>query len=354
MITDVLKDAILSNIGALKPAPNKWLKRNCMLCSLHGYTRDIRHRFGIQFNSTSIALHCFNCGFGAAYHEGGVLTKKFKSFLTQINIDDILVKEIDFEIFKQRNNISYIREGDEELTQENKEARFRSLFDKWKPVNLPEDSFPISTWIKAGINDINFTRSVEYMVSRRIYDFDSFYWTPNKNSNLNQRIIIPYYYRRGIVGYTARLTFDYVDKTIPKYLQQLPVNYVYNLDKQQDWARKYVIVNEGVLDAWVTDGISTLGEINQAQIDIINRLQHDIIVCPDRDKNGWGLVKAAIDNDWKVSYPKWSPGIKDAADASKIYGKLLTTHSIIESAVSGKENIEIEWKIAQAERQRRK
>ena len=76
-------------------------------------------------------------------------------------------------------------------------------------------------------------------------------------------------------------------------------------------------------------------------------------VVPDRDKKGWDLVKAAIDNGWSVSFPKWKQFIKDAAHASEIYGRLLTTHSIISSEISGKEKIELNWKIAQNERERK-
>jgi hypothetical protein len=104
-------------------------------------------------------------------------------------------------------------------------------------------------------------------------------------------------------------------------------------------------LTEGVLDAWTVDGISILGEIGQAKIDIVNRLQKEIIVCPDRDLKGWDLVEAAIDNNWKVSFPKWNKDIKDAAAASEKYGKLLTTHSIISSAIQGKDKIKLKWEI---------
>jgi hypothetical protein len=59
-------------------------------------------------------------------------------------------------------------------------------------------------------------------------------------------------------------------------------------------------------------------------------------------------------NNWGVSYPKWDIDIKDASAAAEKYGRLLTTHSIIDSAVYGKEAIELKWKIEQAARARRK
>jgi hypothetical protein len=142
------------------------------------------------------------------------------------------------------------------------------------------------------------------------------------------------------------------DKSIPKYYQQCPQDFVYNLDNQQGWLRKYVIVTEGVLDAWIVDGISILGEVGQSKVDIINRLQKEVIVCPDRDKKGWDLVNIAIENNWSVAFPKWDAGIKDAANASEKYGRLLTTHSIISSAVHGKDKIKLHWQIEHNQRQR--
>ncbi len=351
MIIDTLRDAILSNVGPLKQAPKGWQKRNCPLCHTQGHSADTRHRFGIQFNPTSIALNCFNCGFSAAYTEDKELSKSFKFFLKQINIDDEFIKQVEFQIFKQKNNIQTIREGEVEVDIETK---FKTLFSKWKTTHLPPDSLSVTDWLEAGLTDTNFLNVVNYALDRQIFNLDEFYWCPSTSHNLNQRLIIPYYYKSKIVGFTSRLSYDTDGKSIPKYYQQSPADFVYNLDSQQDYMRKYVIVNEGVLDAWTTDGVGILGETTQPKIDIINRLQKDVIVSPDRDKKGWNLVKAAIDNDWAVSFPKLEDGIKDAAQATVKYGRLLTTHSILASAVHGREKIELNWKISYNERKRKR
>ena len=349
MILDLLKDAIISNIRVLKQAPKGWQKRNCMLCHTQGHGADKRGRFGIQFNAQSIAMNCFNCGFSASYTEGEELSKSLKFFLRQINLDDKFIKQLEFEIFKQKNSIKSIIEGKEE---EDIESKFKSLFQKWKPMELPKDSLPIMEWLKAGLDEPNFWKVVDYTISRKLF-VENFYWTPNTEHNLNQRLIIPYYYKNKIVGYTGRLCFDTDGKAIPKYYQQCPQDFVYNLDHQQGWSRKYVIATEGVLDAWTVDGVSILGEIGQAKVDIINRLQKQVIVCPDRDKKGGDLVEAAIENNWAVSFPKWDADIKDAAKAAEKYGRLLTTHSIISSAITGKDKIKLKWEIEANERKRK-
>ena len=353
MIIGILKDAILANAGQLRPAPKNWMKRCCMLCHTRGHGKDTRNRFGIQFNIDSIAVNCFNCGFSASFTEGKDLSKSFKFFLKNIHIDEKFIEQIEFEIFKQRNHIIEVREGDTAKLID-PEEKFRNLFQKWKTVDLPKDSLPIQQWLENDLSDPDFLKVTEYLLGRKIFNLNEFYWSPIKEHNLNQRLIIPYYYKRRIVGFTSRLCYDSIEKFPPKYYQQCPQDYVYNLDNQDGWSRKYVIVNEGVLDAWSVDGVSTLGEIGQSKVDIINRLNKQIIVCPDRDKKGSDLVEVAIENDWAVSFPKWSPGIKDAAAASEKYGRLLTTHSIITSAVSGKDRIRLTWDIQENERRKRK
>jgi hypothetical protein len=353
MIIDVLKDAILANIGPLKQAPKGWHKRHCPLCHTQGHGKDTRNRFGIQFNPQSIAMNCFNCGFSSGYTEGHPLSKSFKFFLGFLHIDPKFIEQIEFEIFKQKNQITSIREGDNS-TIEDKESRFKALFQKWKPMELPDDSYSVTQWLENGLDDPEFLRVVNYALDRKLYDLDNFYWSPMTLHNLNQRLIIPYYYKAKIVGFTARLCYDVPDKSIPKYFQQCPQDFVYNLDHQQAWQRKYAIVTEGVLDAWTVDGVSILGEVGQAKVDIINRLQKEVIVCPDRDLKGRDLVDIAIENEWSVSFPKWTMDIKDAAKAAEKYGRLLTTHSIISSAVSGKEKIQLKWDIEQNERKRKR
>ena len=219
---------------------------------------------------------------------------------------------------------------------------------------MPKDSLSIMAWLEYGLDDPNFLKVVDYAISRKLFELDKFYWAPETSYSLNQRLTIPYYHKNKIVGFTSRLCFEPDNKKVPKYYQQCPTDFVYNLDNQNTWNRKYVILNEGVLDAFVTDGIAVLGEVGQSKIDLINRLQKQIIVCPDKDKKGGDLVEVAIENNWAVSFPKWENGIKDAAEASKKYGRLLTMHSILSTAISGKEQIKLNWGIAANERKRQR
>lgn len=346
-LIQTLKDAIIANAGPLKSAPKNWHKRNCPMCVPRGYSRDTRQRMGIQLGPTTILVNCFNCGYSGAYESGERLTNKFKQFLKQIGIDDKFIKAVEFEIFKTKNRLDSTRDG--AVT-----TRIETLVDRWKQMPLPDGALPITEWLLHGVTDHNFLEVAQYAISRRIFDLDRFYWTPSTDHNLNQRLIIPYHYRGKTVGYTSRLCYDAPDKRIPKYFQQSPTDFVYNLDNQADHNRTHVIVTEGVLDAWAVDGVGILGEMNQNKADLINRLHKTVVVSPDRDQKGRDLVDFALDNGWSVAFPKWDTDIKDAAGAAARYGRLLTTKSILASAVSGKEKIKLKWGITYNELSRRR
>ena len=348
-LLETLKQAILGNLGPLKSAPKNWHKRNCPMCVSRGFGQDTRSRFGIQLNPQSIALHCFNCGFSSAYTDGEPLSNSFKTFLNVIGVDRQFVKTIEFEQFKLKHSIVEVREGDATRTRI---TPFASVTDKWLPISLPENSLSLMEWANYGLTDPNFLKVLEYAVSRRIYDLDKFYWSPSEKFCINQRLIIPYWYKGNTTGFTARLCYN-ADKRIPKYYQQCPTDFVYNLDNQRNVDRKYVIVTEGVLDAWAVDGVGILGEMNQVKADLINRLHKVVVVSPDRDQKGRDLVDFAIANDWGVSFPKWSPDIKDAAAAAAKYGGLLTTSSILAAITEGTEKIKLKWDISFNELTRR-
>jgi DNA primase len=103
---------------------------------------------------------------------------------------------------------------------------------------------------------------------------------------------------------------------------------VFNLDSQGH-DKIFCILTEGPIDAIHIDGIALLGsEIKDQQALLINRLNKDVVVLPDRDQAGSKLVEQAINYGWGVSMPAWKPGIKDVNDAVLEYGKLYTLYSI--------------------------
>lgn len=350
MIVETLKESILAHIGRLRPGANNWLRRNCPMCHTQGHGRDTRMRFGIQFGPRDVAMNCFNCGFSAGYTEGKPLGRSLKHFLKTIGVDHKFVEKLDFEIFRL-SQTSHENSADAVGAAI---SRAREGTETWNTTPLPATALTIAQWIQYQNTDPDFLNVLEYMISRRITAFDEFYWSPDREGHLNQRLIIPFTYNDRSTGYVARLFYTTPDKSIPKYLQVSPKSFVYNLDPQMDWRRRYVIVTEGVLDAWSVDGASMLGEVTPSKVDTINRLGKTVIVSPDLDQKGGDLVQVALENKWSVAFPPWEPGIKDASQAAEKYGRPLTTLSIIQNAVSKPDKIRLRWQIAQNERKKHK
>jgi DNA primase len=142
------------------------------------------------------------------------------------------------------------------------------------------------------------------------------------------RVIIPFMFESRTVGYTGRKLSD----GRPKYLNEQTPGYVFNLDNQTR-DRKYVIVVEGPMDALSIDGVATLGaDIMDKQAMLINRLDKQVIVVPDRDREGQRTVERAIELGWAVSMPDWPDGVKDVNDATLKFGKLAVLIAVIANA----------------------
>tara|TARA_B100000282_G_scaffold234355_1_gene176783 strand:- start:277 stop:1056 length:780 start_codon:yes stop_codon:yes gene_type:complete len=214
------------------------------------------------------------------------------------------------------------------------EAQERSIIlPTFDTVALPESSRRIQDWadycaLEPGGLDKNLIKIFEYMKDRNLYiDDTDYFWTPELA--YRDRLIIPFYYEKRIVGWTARTVNP--DKK-PRYLTQAQPGFVYGLDEQRP-NKVFCILVEGQVDALHVDGCAIGGsEINEQQALLLNRLQKQIIVVPDRDKSGSKLVEQAIDYGWSVSMPEWSQEIVDVGDAVSKYGRLYALHSIVSAS----------------------
>tara|TARA_B110000971_G_C19990526_1_gene491745 strand:- start:1005 stop:1694 length:690 start_codon:yes stop_codon:yes gene_type:complete len=195
----------------------------------------------------------------------------------------------------------------------------------FETVPLPPDAIKLTN-----INEFNkySIAILEYMSSRNLnLDDTEYYWSPSLA--YRDRLIIPFYFEKRIVGWTARTIIG--DKQ-PKYLMEVQPGFVYGLD-EQNHNKVFCIVCEGQLDAIHIDGCALGGsEINDAQALLLNRLSKDIIVVPDRDHAGKKLIEQAIDLGWGVSLPDWDSDITDVSEAVNKYGRLYTLYSIANAA----------------------
>jgi len=291
-----------------KKTPSGWISFNAPCCQHNGQSVDTRQRGGIIQEGENISYHCFNCGFKASWQPGRNISYKFRNLLTWLNAPDDVINKLALQVMQENEGIQ-IKKNIVELP-------------KFDTVDLPDNSIKI-----ADIDDFDShsLAVLEYIASRSlsIYDTD-YYWS--SSLGYRDRLIVPFYFQREIVGWTARTIIP--NKT-PKYLSEQQPGFVFNLDEQHP-KKVFVIVCEGPLDAIHIDGVALLGsEIKDQQAMLINRLNKDVIVVPDRDEAGSKLVEEAIDLGWGVSMPDWGEGINDIGEAVNKHGRLYALHKIV-------------------------
>jgi hypothetical protein len=207
----------------------------------------------------------------------------------------------------------------------------------FKTVPLPDDAIKI-----ADITEFNkYSLAIlEYMSARGLnLDDTDYYWSPSLG--YRDRLIIPFYYEKRIVGWTARTVT--ADKQ-PKYMSEQQPGFVYGLD-EQGYNKVFCIVCEGPMDAIHIDGTALLGsEVKDQQAMLINKVGKQIIVVPDRDQAGAKLIDQAIELGWSVSLPEWTDDINDIGDAVAKYGRLYTLYSIVNNAESNELKIRLRSK----------
>ena len=330
-LQQLLVDALLSYLPTLIQTPSGWRKTNCPMCTKRGETPDTRERFGIMTSPTSIGMNCFNCGFSALWVEGSEVSESFRELLETIGVDENIIHKLYFQSYIEKTNVVI--------------PHFSPLAEirEWETVELPPDSQPISVWAKYGCTDPEFLMVAEYAMSRQIYDLSRVYWTPSTKDRINHRLILPYYHRDRIVGYTGRLACE-SPNTRSRYHHVIPDKYIYNLDAQRNYERKYTLIMEGAFDALLCDGIAMQRNgISKSQAQMINSIHTYKVVVPDRDKSGRPLVDAAIEYGWHVSFPPWGKKIKDLTDAAKQYGLLYSVRSLLYNITNDPDKIKV-WR----------
>ena len=316
----VVLDTVLTYLPAKrKTTPSGWTSFNAPCCHHNGHTADTRGRGGVIQNDGGISYHCFNCGYKCSWQPGRPFSHKMRRLLQWLGTSDDVINKVALDVMRENEGV---------------EAQERSIvLPTFNTVALPESSRRIQDWadycaLEPGGLDKNLIKIFEYMKDRNLYmDDTDYYWTPELA--YRDRLIIPFYYEKRIVGWTARTVNP--DKK-PRYLTEAQPGFVYGLDEQRP-NKVFCILVEGQVDAIHVDGCAIGGsEINEQQALLLNRLQKQIIVVPDRDKSGSKLVEQAIDYGWSVSLPEWSQEIIDVGDAVSKYGRLYELHSIVSAS----------------------
>jgi hypothetical protein len=339
-LVNSIQQEFLGLLPAKRSTNQKWISFNAVCCTHQGETLDTRKRGGVLPNPDgSVTYHCFNCGFKTGYYPGRPMSFKFRKLLRWMGTDDNTVQRLIMEALRIKELVPIteaVPVPDPEIVI--------------KPRGLPEDSASFEEWATmlrtTGDDHMvpqQLTDAVMYVASRRI-DLKryNFFLTDTSAYNLDKRLIVPFYWKGDLIGYTARAMTDDVK---PKYHSNYEANYVFNLDQQLPDA-KLVIVTEGPFDAMSIDGVSVLSnECSETQAEIIDSLGRDVVVLPDWDRAGQALIDDALEFGWAVSFPIWKDQCKDVNEAVMQFGKLFVLKSIIDGIERNPVKIKLKRKL---------
>jgi hypothetical protein len=297
-----------------KTTPSGWTTFSGPCCIHNGESADNRDRAGVIENGDSISYHCFNCGFKASWQPGRKLGYKMRQLLRWLYVPDETITKLSFDALRIKENV------------EIRDSTTNIVIPKFESVVFPDNTIEITDdpTAEGALWDV-----MQYMKSRNLYLNDGYKYFWCNNPLYKRRLIIPFYYEGRLVGWTAR-SIDAIKN--PRYLMESQPGYVYGLDEQRP-QKLFVIVAEGPIDANHVEGAALNGsEISDQQALMINRLNKDVIVVPDRDTKGKDLMEQAIELEWGVSLPDWPDGVEDINDCVKKYGRLYALYSIVSAA----------------------
>ena len=334
---NLIQNTILTSLPVgRKKTPSGWISFNAPCCVHNGETADKKKRGGVMTSADgTVSYHCFNCGFKASYVIGRKLTYKMRQFMGYIGVPDDTIRKLAIEAMREE-------EGDKKYE--------KKKFVTFKRRELPKHTRSLGEWLEeytvgtmATEQQTKIDNLLNYLAGRGIGpDWYDFMYSSDKYWDVDKRLLIPFYWRGDVVGFTGRM-FQQSDKV--KYYTDVQPGYVFNMDAQ-DWTRKFVIVTEGPFDAITVSGVSILGsEINDIQRELIDGLGRKVIVVPDRDAPGEKLINQAIEFGWSVAFPDWDEKVEDVADAVLKYGRLFTIQSILKTTESNKFKIDLKRKM---------
>lgn len=310
----VVADTVLAYLPAKrKQTPSGWIAFNAVCCHYNGTSQDKRQRGGLISNGDGgVSYHCFNCGYKASWQPGRNLSYKMRKLFTWLGVPDSEISKVSLRVLQENEGVE--------------NSNIAVSLPSFETVPLPEDSIDLAT---CDITSKHQIEVIQYMAGRNLFFEDyKFYWSPSLA--YRDRLIVPFTHNGDIVGWTARKIRD----GKPKYLSEQQPGFVFNMDAQTD-SKIFGIVCEGPLDAVHIQAMALLGsEIKDQQANLINTLNREIIVVPDRDDAGSKLVKQAIEHEWSVSMPDWHAEVNDISDAVNKYGKIYTLYSIVAAAQS--------------------
>jgi hypothetical protein len=334
-----IKQLILQHLPAKRrTSPQGWIVFNAPCCHHRGHRADTRSRGNVKFSEDgTIGGNCYNCNFKFRF-DGEHLSDNFANWLTWLGVERSAIQAIKLQLLAQEIQGS---DHPKNITKE----QLPSL----TPMELPADSENILTLLDMGCDDPDFLACVEYLAGRgeEIFMGHEYYWSPQTQHQMKNRILIPFYHNTDIVGYTGRYAGS-APPGVPKYYNsQVPSGYLFNHNILQK-NRQFVMIVEGPFDAIAAQSVAALGStLSDLQILAIVNSDQTPIILPDRQGKNQHLIDIALEFGWYVSFPDWEAHVKDAADACKAYGQIYTITSALAARTQNPIEIGLKRKLFQ-------
>jgi hypothetical protein len=313
--------------GPRRRSPSGFVNLDCPMCPSRGESADKRQRCGVRHDGSGIGVNCFNCGFKAGWRPGWGLSQAMKEILRALGLPEVEVAALVAKAGMLRG--CTVAPGPTAVV---------SPPSGFPAASLPEGARAIDDWAEEGCTNPDFLDVAAYLLSRgeEAARRAVCYWAPAGVTGMSRRLIVPFWHRGAIVGYTARAVDPHIQ---PRYYGMTPQDYLFNGDLLKRRERKYVLLVEGVFDAIAVGGVGLLGSsVSQRQAAWLRASGQTVIVLPDRDAAGEKLIDAALTHGWHVAFPSverwWEDDIKDAADAVARYEPAWVVLSAIATATA--------------------
>jgi len=302
----LVENTLRAHLPTLKTTSNGWLTMNCPMCVQNGHRPDSKRRGGLKFEQDRIGYHCFNCGYTTGWRPGQRLGIKLIKLMRVLGVDEGEIQRLKIQLWDQVV-------VDDTVIEE-----------PFKKPDWPEIQWP---WT---VRELTL-EAAEYLDSRGVLELTDWYTSSSPIQGMEFRVILPYLDNGKLIGYSARWIGDVPNKKTAKMIASRPPSYVFNLEHQSSH-RKYTVVTEGEYDALSLDGVAIMtNEISPEQAKIIEDIDNEPVVLPDRDAAGMTLALQAAELGWSVSFPEWPSEIKDANEASQKFGRAATLQSVLEA-----------------------
>lgn len=336
---DILQETISRHLPADSKHSSKCITLNCPCCLSMGESRDdTRGRGGLFLEPNETGYNCFNCGFKFKQPMNEPLSKRVKTFLSCLNVNKTDIQKILF-VYKKNEQTSPLSH----LLNNNKKKKVVSIDLNFKDGTLPKDTHLLHDIIKDIDSNHPAFNAYTYAMDRDIHNYPYLMWSGSKDKNLSEYLIIPYIYKKQLVGYQARYcgNNNWYEKN-RRFINHNPNTgkFLFGLDNLFS-EQKYIFINESAIDSIPYKGVGTMSHtLTNDQINILNSSRNTKILVPDFGKGGLDMVDIAVKNEWNVYFPFWDDG-KDLGDATQEYGRFFMVNEIIHNSINSPSKIKL-------------